>query len=266
MGNYTIPDAENKSFWIHFCVLGNGTEWIDAGIPAPHWFYRLDGDPSFYYIAWLIDGFFATKRGQRYLHDVIARLVLLLPVRERLLWPPKGDPRPDIPPYHLKEISSWIPSLPRKWSGKTDTTDNNGKDKVFWAIKWKIEQIIESQGEGKPVVYELVYNWATDHFLGEVKDKSTLRAKARSVWNWYDKRNWTIPKRRESAMSREEHIKQVHNKRREESKRKVLGLLTGMFAEEYKRGNRWNVSKIAKDLRMGRDTVARIIKEWESTD
>jgi len=66
--------------------------------------------------------------------------------------------------------------------------------------------------------------------------------------------------------TREEHIRKVHAQIREKSRRKVIGLITGLYADEYRRGQSWNVSKLAADTGMSRNTVARIIKEWQQDE
>ena len=68
-------------------------------------------------------------------------------------------------------------------------------------------------------------------------------------------------------MSRSEHMKKVNEKRKEDSKRKILNLITGLYAvNDYKtKTGRWNISKIAKDLGMGRDTVRKYLKEISAT-
>jgi len=255
MCNYSKKNP-TPTYPLCFLVQGDGTEWIDYDLPTPHWFKKFEHS---YLIGWLLDGFFSTHRGNSYLNDVIARLIFTLPIKERLQYRPKEEPQVKTI-YKLKDFKS-LKSLPPKFEGYRPTVDS-GKDRIFWAIKWKVEQIIKEQGEGRIVSFDLLHTWAKTNFVDEVKDRSTLKAKCRSVWNWYDSRNWTIPTKREFIMSRSEHIKQVHAKRREESKRKVLSLVTGMFADDYKtKTGKWNISKIAKELNMGRDTVRKYLKE-----
>ena len=50
--------------------------------------------------------------------------------------------------------------------------------------------------------------------------------------------------------------------RAQKTKRKVLNLVTGMFAEEYKKkSGKWNVSKIAIEAGVTRDSVRKYLKE-----
>ncbi len=261
--NNTKSDYFNQAYYICFLIQGDGTEWIDADLPTPNWFKKFKHS---YLIGWLIDGYFKTSKNQAYLNDIVARMIFTLPVIEKLNYKPNNELQID-KIYKLKEFKS-LKSLPSKFKGyEYAIKPEKGHDRVFWAIKWKTEQIIEEQGEGRPVVFDLLHSWATTHFIDDVKDKSTLKAKCRSVWEWYYDRDWTIPTRREFLMTRSEHIKQVHEKRREDSKRKILNLITGLYAaNDYKtKTGKWNISKIAKELRMGRDTVRKYLKEISAT-
>lgn len=56
--------------------------------------------------------------------------------------------------------------------------------------------------------------------------------------------------------TRQKHIKKVHTKRVNETKQKLDKILTGMFTFEYKLKNgSWNISKIARDSGLSRNTV-----------
>ncbi len=60
--------------------------------------------------------------------------------------------------------------------------------------------------------------------------------------------------------TREKHIKKVHTKRVNETKQKLDKILTGMFTFEYKLKNgNWNISKIAKDSKLSRNTVYKYL-------
>ena len=258
MQNYSTKNRI-PGYFICFLIQGTGTEWIDAGLPTPNWFKKFKHS---YLIGWQIDGYFATKKGQEYLNDIIARIIFTLPVKERLNYKPNNELQTH-KIYKLKEFQA-LKSLPNKFMGFNYATKSECDDKVFLALKFKIEQIIEEQGENRIVPFELLHNWAKMYFIDDVKDKSTLKSKCRSVWNWYDNRDWTIPTRREFSMSRSEHIKQVHEKRREDSRRKIVNLITGLYASDYKtKTGKWNISKIARETRLSRPTVQKYLKELE---
>lgn len=61
--------------------------------------------------------------------------------------------------------------------------------------------------------------------------------------------------------TRQKHIKKVHTKRVNETKQKLDKILTGMFTFEYKLKNgSWNISKIARDSGLSRNTIYTHLK------
>ena len=257
MLNYSTKN-QIPVYFICFLIQGNGTEWIDADLPTPNWFRKFKHS---YLIGWLIDGYFATKKGQEYLNDIIARIIFTLPVKERLKYRP-NNPLQINRIYKLKEFQA-LKSLPNKFKGyEYAIKPEKGHDRVFWAIKWKTEQIIEEQGEGRPVVFDLLHSWAAAHFIDDVKDKSTLKAKCRSVWEWYYDRDWTIPTRREFLMTRSERARANAKKREMETKSRIYDFLSTFEALECKKKNgKWNATKIAKKLGMKPHTVLKHLKD-----
>ncbi|HIP15284.1 MAG TPA: hypothetical protein EYG74_07330 [Sulfurimonas autotrophica] len=259
MQNYSIKNRI-PGYFICFLVQGDGTEWIDADLPTPNWFRKFKHS---YLIGWLIDGYFATSRNQAYLNDIVARMIFTLPVIEKLNYRPNNELQTH-KIYKLKEFQA-LKSLPSKFKGYEYTIKSRGgHDRVFWAIKWKVEQIIEEQGEGRIVPYELIESWAKMHFEDDVKDKSTLRAKCRSVWNWYDNRGWTIPTRREFLMSRSEAGKRAIMAKAERTKQKIIDAMNGAAAGDLKKKNgKWNAKKIAEVAGVTEKTVRKYLKELE---
>ena len=64
--------------------------------------------------------------------------------------------------------------------------------------------------------------------------------------------------------TRQQQMKKINEKRKEESYRKIVGLISGLTSFEYKSKNgSWNISKIAKDLKITRPTVYKYIQEYE---
>jgi len=111
MQNYSTKN-QIHAYFICFLIQGTGTEWIDADLPTPNWFKKFEHS---YLIGWLIDGYFATKKGQEYLNDIIARIIFTLPVKERLNYKPNNELQID-KIYHLKEFQA-LKSLPSKFKG-----------------------------------------------------------------------------------------------------------------------------------------------------
>jgi len=269
----TNKTDNSKPFWLHFNVRGDGTEWIDEGLPTPNYFYRnnsINGLSKCYCIAYLLDGYFKTTKNQAFLNDVIARMILTLPVSERLLYAPSEEHKQINTIYRLKDFQA-LKSLTKQYVPKLKAHMKNN-DNTFWEIKLFIEhKIRDNGGEGSFVDFITVFDHAM-HFY-EWKDISTCKAKIRNIWSWYESRDWQYhilkkPSKTEEEilMTRQERAKANAVKREKEAKAKVINAVTGMFAEQtYKKKNgSWNITAIAKDIHMTRNTVSKHLKIWES--
>jgi hypothetical protein len=278
MENYTGFSAAGQhpalplrpTFWLLFYLSGNGTEWIDAGLPIPNYLEHLNRG---YIAGWQVDGFFGTKKGQEFLNDAIGRFLIAFREEgveaERLEYKPHikrdlGHYMPKI--YRLRELSRSLPSLPNRRHApqRADSFD----DYRFWAIKLWVED--EIRATGGPVVYERLEAWALSQFID--KERSTIRAKCRSVWHYYEERNWEIktPCRtlseymEETMASRQEHMKAVAKKKAEKNRRLVINLITGLYAADYKKkSGSWHIGRIAEATGISSKTVGKILKEYE---
>jgi len=243
---------------------GDGIEWMDEGLPTPTYLEHINRG---YIIAWAIDGFFWTEKGQKYLNDIIARvLITFAPFRpQRLNFKPNitsaGHYYPKI--YKLKELQA-LRSLAYKQ--KAPLRADNYSDYTFWAIKLFCEDLIRKQGI---VGYEQLEEFALANFLAK-KDRSTLKAKCRSVWHWYNDRDWKLDgyKRKmtneEYEMTRRERSEANAKLKFERSKKAIINTITGLYADEYKKKNgSWHIGKIAKAVSMTEKTVAKHLKEYE---
>ena len=248
------------TFWLHFSTSGDPTDWVAAGLPIPNFIAFTNRGAM---LGWQIDGYFGTQKGIEYLNDTIGKITIALKETspKRLPWKPDTKTADHYYPkiHKLKEFAN-MPSVRKRVQApaRADSFD----DYTFWAIKLYAEDEIRKQGEGLPIVYEALEDWALSQFID--KERSTIRAKCRSVWNWYEVKGWELPKGRKYEMTRQERAISNSKKMAEEAKRKVANTLTGMFSEDYKTGTgKWNISKIAKELSMSRDTVRKYIKEIE---
>ena len=247
-----------EHFFLFFHIHGDGTEWMDYNLPPPTYLYHEKNGS--YYIGWAINGHFSTMKNKNYLTDIIARFLISLKglVVDRLAYKPQKDtihPRTHLNPtsYELKAFQG-LKSIVRAKKLATTRSDTY-HDHAFWAIKFHCEHLIETQGRAE---YEQLELFAFSNF--EEKERSTLKAKCKSILNWYEKRNWYIPKSRKSKMSRTENMKRVHIERRGKTERRIYSILHGENANEYKKKNgKWNASKIAKHLNMDARTVRKYL-------
>jgi len=263
-----------KSFWLYFHLLGDGTEWIEYNLPNPSILKHINKG---YFIGWAVDGYFGTKKGQDFLNDIIARFLLTFKDQDikRLSFKPNLEDKTAhilAKAYKLKEFSKELKSLPVKRFApkRADKFD----DFTFWAIKLYAEDLIRMTGF---IVYESLETWSFNQFLGH-KERSTIRAKCRSVFNWYEERDFKIysPKEKkyetiklwykESKMTRAENMKRVKKEEESKNRRKVINVITSLLSVEYKKRNgKWNITKIAKDTNLSRPTVIKFIKEFEES-
>jgi len=250
------------SFWLLFHLHGAGVEWIDAGLPPPSYLEHLDNG---YLLGYLVDGYFGTAAGREFLNDVIGRFLVTFREHRPQRLEYKPHVKPDVGHYYpkilkLREIARHLDSLPTR--SDAPRRADSFEDYVFWAIKLYTEDQIRIFGEGIPVPYPIIEEWALTQFID--KERSTIRAKCRSIWNWYDERGWKLPKRRKWEMTRDERARYNSAQKAEKARRKVIGAITGMFRDEYRtKTGRWIISKLAKDLDLSRPTVRKYLKEWE---
>ena len=102
------------------------------------------------------------------------------------------------------------------------------------------------------------------------KEKSTIRAKCRSIWNWYNNKNWELPKlyqkkysKEELEMRRTEHIKKVNENRKIQTRNKIKAVLDDIFMQDQikKKNGKLKITAIAKLSGVHRETVAEHLKE-----
>lgn len=193
-------------------------------------------------------------------------------ISERLLF----EPREYTAPEQVHTLSKFAPVLqpiPKKasYSKEHVTNKETAYDPIFWAIKLWLEMRIKEQGEGRIVPYSLLESWAFSMFEDRAKDKSTLRAKCRDTWQWYDDRSWTntswyiYEKKDEGEVmaTRQAHIAKVNQNRKLKSKLAIKTVLEDMFAREqirYQNG-KLKVNAIAELTGISSKTVGKYLKD-----
>ena len=241
--------------WLYFFLYDAiGDEFLEYNLPPPN--YLLHAQRGVF-IGWLINGYPGTKKSREYFNDIIARFIIAYKQHkpERLPYEPILEREAIIDTEHTRELKHFqnLPSL--YWANEKEiwTTNSAGTiDQIFWAIKIYTEELIKEFGEGVPVPYELLQDFAFRNFFDR-KDKSTLRAKCRNIWRWYDERGWKVT-RRERALTNAQSIK-------EKKRRQILNAVTGIMKDEYiKDDGTWNIYKLTKDLGMSKNTIKRHLK------
>jgi len=266
--NEKLEKDKKNFYYICFLVQGDGTEWIDAGLPTPNWFVKFtskDGYSKTYLIGWLIDGYFHTKKGQEYLNDIIARIILAIPVKERLKYKPYNKFHTNRI-YKLKEFQN-LKSLSTntKVNLQGYINSQHDDDMRFWELKlWIEKQIQKNGGEGNMVSFEMLLQYATNIY--DWKDFSTAKAKCRNIWRWYEKRNWQYHMLKKTKSEEEIYMTRRERARAkaEKARKAVINAITGLYADEYKKkSGAWHIGKIVEATGVSRNIVAKYIKEFE---
>jgi len=244
LGFVTLMELYKKNTKISITIRGDGSEIFDYSLPLPH-HYTRNGDT--YTIEYTINGFFHTKRGLAYLNDILARFTLSMQVLKTEVMSSEDD---GIELSYFQGLKSVV-------RHKNYESVDVGQDNIFWAIKLYTEDLIKESGEGNLIAYSLIESFAFARFIDRAKDKSTLKAKCRSIWEWYDKRDWTIPSRKGLGMSRQEAGINAAKKNAEKTKAKIQKAIAGLeFMQE-----KINIANVARDAGVSRNTAKKYLIE-----
>ena len=251
----TIKSYEDLSF-----SFGN-----EIPFPQWHWITQSQWDlKTRYYYQFEIDGVFDTSRGSMFLNDIIARFMIT--------FPNYGIERQEVKRIPAKKVGLKLKQFQGLKSVKKLPTNFykanlfTNKDNVFWALKINFEIQLERGN----ISYETFEDFAFANFEDKAKDRSTLRAKCRSIYNYYADRNFEtrtrIRKNEEEVMAtRQQNMAKINEKRKEVCRRVIFGLITGLTSFEYKKpSGDWNISKLAKDTKLTRPTIYKYLEEFKS--
>lgn len=253
-----IPHKKQlKNTWLQISFSDDITSELGNIIPYPHYHYTKNNKLVY---CWLIDGFFETKTNIQFLNDIIARFKITFETSQYLKH--TKDINSTICPLKLKSFQN-LKSRAIQKIQQTARFDGS-RDFIFYCLKLHAEIIIKEKGIFS---YDELLEFAMINFIEKSKDRSTLKAKCKNIFNWYLERNFEltqtvyIKKEKDLVMAtRTEHAKKMTEKRSNEAKKKILNCITGMFAYEYKKPNgSWNIMKIAKDSGTSRNTVMKYL-------
>lgn len=246
--------------WLHFSFKQDISDSLGSVVPYPHYHYLNKNNVMVY--AWLIDGFFGTKNNINYLNDIIGRFKITFNDCKYIKH--QRTTKSSVTPLKMRlfnGLQSKAKNILKERYQRAETRN----DYSFWCIKLYAEDLIKKEGL---IIYGSLESWAFENFVDSCKDKSTLRAKCRSVYNWYFERDWQVGRvkstktKGEIMASRQEHAKRIHKELADNTRKKVLSVVTGMFKADYIKPNgSYNVSKIAKDSGVSRNSVMKYIKD-----
>lgn len=216
-------------------------------------------------ISFIIDGVFKTPKGIDFLNDIIARIYLAINEKIEIRSSINDFMDNKVKPYRLKDFQN-LPSITKKNYTKRNPNIIYYEDEVFYTIKYHFEGMIERNF----IDYQALESWACDMFLGKIlhkriKSYSDIKCKCRSIYRWYQQRDFKITKRNyvkkdkgEVMATRQEHMKEVNAKKVKTTQDKILSIINSTNAKDFllENGN-FNKSKIARELEIPLRTIQR---------
>ena len=294
---------KNKDFIFIFFYLagGKGDEWIELYLPVPNVIIYPNSKNGIF-IGYFIEGFFRTKNNRKFLQDIIKRFektFLKLPhigYIEKIKHPPIIDNKTtgylqlDVI-YSLKDFSKTLESLDYKVSKKEEQIKNLkiskvlGEEKItddalFDYMRFIAYDFVKANGkEALTREYLEQIGEIGNEVLGKTKEPSTIRAKAKSIYNWIME-NYQIKeikkdyqdykqikkitkgyKRKltdeEYEMTRKENILQINQKRAEKAKAKVYKAIEKLKEKQENIG----IKKVAKVANVSVNTARKYLKQ-----
>lgn len=244
-------------------------------LPYPHKHYvnlqtSILGNKNVYTYCYVLDGTFNTRKGIEFINDIVARMMISFPNVEVVKYKyyiEDEEKHKHLTPLKLKHFQN-LKSIQSKIVNFEKAQSLNCEDQVFWALKLYFEHMIKNNN----LSYEHFLDFAYNNFIDRAKDRSTLRAKCRNIYNYYCSKDFKVfceyerkMTDEEYLMTRKENMKKQTKARALETKRKVLNLISGMFAAEYKKPNgAWNITKICKESGTSRNSVYKYLQEYNN--
>ena len=217
---------------------------------------------GFYIARFDIDGYFSTAKGVEFLNDAIARFVQTYG---------EDAVKPAVPPaaspdfhrlvvLHLKDFTANLDSLRAKVANKAPL-NVEALDETFWAMKLWMERQLSQNRIPSESELEAVGSSYSPH-----KERSTIRAKARSIYRWYALRGFepTYDARKrfkgDSPMTRQEACRVANQAKTARVKAKIEQAINLLKMQ----GEKITVRKVAEFAQVGHTTAAKYLKELRS--
>ena len=203
-------------FFIFFYIAGaRGDEFIELELPIPN-LIIYPKNKNGVFIGYFIEGFFRTKKAKRFLDDIIKRFektflkLSHIGYIERIKHPPIIDENTNCHfqmevIYSLKDFSRILDSLVNKISKKEEKIENLKiaralgerkitDDALFDYMRFIAYDFVRANGkEALTREYLEKIGEIGNEILGKTKEFSTIRAKAKSIYEWIIK-NYQISK------------------------------------------------------------------------
>jgi len=236
-------------------IIGDGSEIFDYSLPTPNNYQRYSEE--FYTLEYALKGVFWTKESNNFLNDILLRFNISMNVRN-IETKTIGNKK-DL--HELKSFSSStnLESLRKKIF---IPASNKYEDNIFWALKLFVEYYIQQDSF---LPYSTLENYAFNHYVDLAKDNSTLRAKCRSIWRYYEAREWqpqiiyTKKNKEEVMATRLEHVENLAKKKVQENEHKIKSAI------EYLQNKNEKITavSIAKFTKLHKNTTRKYSYLWK---
>ena len=244
------------------------------------------------FIGYFIEGFFATPSNKKFLQDIIKRFeksflkISNVGYIERIKHPPILDDKINFrlqmdKIYSLKDFSTILDSLDYQVSKKQKQIENLkianaiGKRKItddalFDYMRFIAYDFVKQHGKQaltKEYLEEIEY--IGNEILGKTKEPSTIRAKAKSIYNWIQENytigsgtnNWNYVRKtkddKECKELKVEALLKYKQKQKKENKQKVKEVALNL----KKQGIKPTILRIKDILGMSKATIAKYLRE-----
>ena len=215
-----------------------------------------------YIVKFEIDGYFSTSKGVKYLQDAIARFVQTYGEDAvKLATPPRRTP--DIEHekvIHLRDFTANLDSLRQKVANKAPL-NVEAIDETFWAMKLWVERQLSQNRIPAECEIEAIGSTYSPH-----KERSTIRAKARSIYRWYALRGFEPTKdarkrfKGAKPMTRQEACRVANQAKTARVKAKIEQTVN-VFKME---GKKITVRAVAEFAQISTKTSQKYLKELRS--
>ena len=269
-----------QCFVLTFKVWGNGTEVFDTFLPPQNIHKWLDNS---YLIAWIVEGYFLTKQNQKFLSDVIKKMIetLLKAGTLRVEWigwvniaKLNNNDIIHLNAYNLRDDIA--PYLEYK-QNKTDYRAlellasaieyKESDDAFFDWLRFKVYDFVRENGKNA-----LTLDYCRElaiigyEIMGHKKGISTPLAKAKSIYNWvmenYNPKgnNWNYVRKlsnEEYEMTRREQLLKLNQEKAKQTKEKVY-----IAIKKLKECNKKiSVRKIMQEANVSVNTARKYLKQ-----
>jgi len=228
---------------------------MDFNLPYPNRIFHSTNNKDVYW-TWILEGYFHTKNNRQYLNDIIARFLITF-----------KEYNPRRINYNQLNIQNYTEHKLAEFSGLDSISiqrfipsrAESFADYVFWSIKLYAEDYIRKFGS---IELEYLTEWAEEQF--QDKEMSTIKAKAKNIYFWYEERDFKI--KAKSKYSYLEYKEKRISRFKEYSKNKTKQTLAAInkVVRKYKYliyKYKNNISKLAALFNLSRNTIYKYLKD-----